>query len=595
MESREPAESARSAVSRRELAVAILGVVGLLALFLNKAFTIDDPLFLALGRHLQHDPLDFYGFDVHWYAEPERMAAVTKNPPLAGYFIALAAWLVGWSEPALHAAFLVPAAAVVAATYGLARRFGSSPLAATWAGLWSPVFLVSSTNVMCDTLMLALWSWSVLLWVRGLDQRRSSSLWWAAVLASLAFLTKYFAIALLPLLAVYAGLRERAWRRWCLPLGLPVLTAAVYELVTQRMYPELGVGLLRDAMGFASATGRGEADLAARTFVGLAFAGGCLAPVLLFTPLLASRRVLAVGALGVAAACALAARSEDLFGQRFDAIPGGAEARELGVVATELLMAQGALWACAGLVVVALALNALWSRRDPDTFLLVSWLLGTLAFAAFVNWVNNGRSNLPMAPVVGILLLRRVDAVERIRGRARPLARRLALAASAGGALAVAWADYDFAGEVRHQARTITERYASPDGPPILFQGHWGFQYYMEQGGARPWNLRSEELQRGQVVVLPVHNVNVTLDARFPPRRFERLPTLESTGRGVHTMAAFTRVSFYASDLGALPFAFGRGFPERYYLWRVREPFRASMIAAERLDAKRAGRRPDHR
>jgi hypothetical protein len=37
---------------------------------------------------------------------------ITKNPPLACHYLAAAAAVVGWSEAALHAAFLLPAVAV---------------------------------------------------------------------------------------------------------------------------------------------------------------------------------------------------------------------------------------------------------------------------------------------------------------------------------------------------------------------------------------------------------------------------------------------------------------------------------------------------
>lgn len=39
------------------------------------------------------------------------MWEVTKNPPLACYYLAISAMILGWSEPALHIAFLLPAAA----------------------------------------------------------------------------------------------------------------------------------------------------------------------------------------------------------------------------------------------------------------------------------------------------------------------------------------------------------------------------------------------------------------------------------------------------------------------------------------------------
>ena len=62
----------------------IVLVVVLLAIFLpfvNKPFNIDDPLFIWVAKHIQHNPFDFNGFDVNWYRSVQPMALVTKNPP----------------------------------------------------------------------------------------------------------------------------------------------------------------------------------------------------------------------------------------------------------------------------------------------------------------------------------------------------------------------------------------------------------------------------------------------------------------------------------------------------------------------------------
>src|SRR6516162_9584939 len=93
--------------------------------FVNKPFHIDDPLFLWAAQHIQKDPVNFYDFKATWYWSEMPMVEITKNPPLASYYIALAACLFGWSEVALHFAFLLPAIGVVLGTYMLAQRFGS--------------------------------------------------------------------------------------------------------------------------------------------------------------------------------------------------------------------------------------------------------------------------------------------------------------------------------------------------------------------------------------------------------------------------------------------------------------------------------------
>src|SRR4030042_6030006 len=127
--------------------------------FVNKAFHIDDTLFIAAAKHIQHNPLNFYGFNINWYGVDEPMSNITMNPPLTCYYIALVAKLFGWSEVVLHIAFLVPAIAVTLGSFYLAKQLCSQPMLAVMAGILTPVFLVSSTSVMCDTMMLAFWVW----------------------------------------------------------------------------------------------------------------------------------------------------------------------------------------------------------------------------------------------------------------------------------------------------------------------------------------------------------------------------------------------------------------------------------------------------
>src|SRR5712671_6640962 len=139
--------------------------------FLGKAFHLDDTLFVWAGQQITKHPWDPYGFTVTWYATPQPMWDVTQNPPLAPYYIAAVAGILGWSEVALHAAFLLPALAAILGTYFLARRLTRLPLLAAAATLAAPGFLVSSTNVMCDTMMVAIWIFATLFWLDGLDRK----------------------------------------------------------------------------------------------------------------------------------------------------------------------------------------------------------------------------------------------------------------------------------------------------------------------------------------------------------------------------------------------------------------------------------------
>ena len=143
----------------KALGILAAATIACLVPFINKAFCVDDPLFLWAAAQIQAHPLDFYGCEVNWYGTVQPLYDVMKNPPLACYYLSAAAALVGTSEPALHAAFLLPAIGAVWGTWFLARSFCRQPVSAALVALVTPALLVSSTNVMCDTLLVCLWTW----------------------------------------------------------------------------------------------------------------------------------------------------------------------------------------------------------------------------------------------------------------------------------------------------------------------------------------------------------------------------------------------------------------------------------------------------
>jgi len=147
-----------------------LVVLAMLGPFLTKPFNVDDPLFIWAAHQIQAHPGNPYGFNVNWYGTMQPMWDVTKNPPLACYYLALAAGIFGWGEIALHFAFLLPAVAAIIGAYQLARRFCDHPMLAALVTLFTPVFLISGTTVMCDVPMLAFWIWAVVLWIDGTKQ-----------------------------------------------------------------------------------------------------------------------------------------------------------------------------------------------------------------------------------------------------------------------------------------------------------------------------------------------------------------------------------------------------------------------------------------
>lgn len=553
--------------------VLTLATIALLLPFAGKAFHIDDPLFIWAGRHMRSHPLDPYGFEVNWSGTAMAMADVTKNPPLASAYIALLSSIFGEREFWLHVGFMAQAVAVVLGTYTLAGRFCKRPFYAALATLLTPVFLVSSTTLMCDVLMLALWIWAMIWWLRAIDTNKPVSFIWAGLLVGACGLTKYFGIALFPLLFSYSLFKTRGFGRWLVYLLIPIAMWGLYHWWTLNLY---GKGLLFDAAIYAKQTSSLlPMPFAFELFTVLAFTGGCFVIVLIFTPFLWPSKVwitFAVGALSFL----IFTRGPWPYAFYF----------------------QWVVLLIGGVALIALSLLDFKEQRDTHSLILLLWILGTLLFCA-VNWTLNARSLLPMGPAVAIVLVRRI---ERGNGSAKP--RYLSIAFGIAGLISVliAYADYQLANTARLAAEQIRETLGTSSR--IWFQGHWGFQYYAQARGLRAFDMKYSEIQPGDFMVIPGGNVNRVLvpsdmipagmirKASTPlliPEDLMAVPRPNASSVNVipssmidfvtsiqefpcswiTTMNETIGAGFYAA-WGPLPFVFGPVPPEKYRVIRFR-------------------------
>jgi len=544
----------------RQLGIVLAAVLLPLLLLSDRALNVDEPLFVWLAQQIQREPLDFFGFAVNWYGSEQPMYAVTRNPPLLGYGLALAGSMFGWSERALHLVFTLPACAAAAATWWLARRLTREPLAAALLTLASPVFLLCANTIMSDTSMLALWLLTLVFWLRGIDSGNDHWLWLAASFAALAVCTKYFAVALVPLLAAHGLLSRLPVRRVALPLLLPLAALGMIELAMNGLY---GFGAIQQAVAESlHLEGIARATPARQLVEGLAFAGGSVAPALLLAPWLWGARVSIAGAAAIAAFAALAPASLGWLG-----LPIAAVDSDAALAAARSYALQLAAMSASGVSLLALAAIALRGERDPGRWLLVLWLLGTFVFAAFVNWTNNGRSNLVLAPAAAILI------VLRLRARGVSFSRPSLVLASIACALlslATAVADRDWSNGVRDAARTLAERHGGDQR--LWFHGHWGLQYYLEQAGARAVDWRSDVIEPGDRLIVATNNAEVHHPSLQAAVVIDALETREP--RWIHTQAKGSGVSFNASNLGSLPFLLGPAAPDRYRVYRALRPIR---------------------
>jgi Dolichyl-phosphate-mannose-protein mannosyltransferase len=553
-------ESFQNNSSRVHYIVLAVAVLACLVPFSGKPFNIDDTLFVYEARQIAQHPLDPFGFKVNWYLDAIPMAYETRNPPLASYYSAAAAIFVGWSERALHFAFLLPALATIWGTYRLAQRLTSSPLLAAVATLLTPGFLVSANSVMCDTMALALWLWAIIFWIEGFEPQKPHCLAISALLITLCALTKYFGIALIPLLAVYSLARQRRLGSWAWYLLLPIMALTGYQQWTKAVY---GLRMITFAAHIATGVRQGRhASILANALVDLSFVGGCALPALTFAPFIWPRKkILAVCVLSALAGFLISTGRISLG----ETLGPSDFYRHWFLVGVQLT-----LFIAAGFSVMALAAADTWKRGDADSLLLMLWVLGTFIFTGFVNWTINTRSVLPLIPAAGILLARRTDALSApsMRWRHAVLAMPLALAGAVS--LWLTWADTKLADSARTAAtlieqKTIEQKTRNQPGT-VWFMGHWGFQYYMESFGAR-----------AVVVNDPPHQSGDYLAVAESARLFEMRPefvtsrdVIEIPMRvGITTAQNQIGAGFYSADTGPLPFAIGPVPPERYELIRL--------------------------
>jgi hypothetical protein len=322
------------------------------------------------------------------------------------------------------------------------------------------------------------------------------------------------------------------------------------------------------------ATAKPERHLLQQLFIGLSFTGGCLFSVLFYTPLLKlgqhqiTRKVGAVhrtarGRLGSIAPTspdfriliigfALFAALVPLF--YFDAartaLPWG-------------IAIEGALFVTIGIGILALALVDIIQRKTADSLLLGLWVFGTFIFAAMMNWTITSRTFLPMAPAVVILLIRRL----RIPTAGGSIIPYWPVLPAGLLSLLITTGDYKLAKTAQLASSSFQQRCQVELGS-IWFEGHWGFQYYMQQWNAKPLDKTQPTIDSGDVLIVPINNSNIwspSPDLLMPSPEQVNFPQFP-----VITMNWEIHAGFYASNWGPLPWVVASVPPEHYLIFRIR-------------------------
>lgn len=554
----EVAEDEKAGVSRARMAAAFFLPIVLLLPFINRAYNIDEPMFIWVAQQIVEEPLDFFGGHVNRSSGPERMYEYNQNPPGFSYYLALFGAIGGWGEPVLHVASLLAAGLCSLGTFLLAARLCPRPFFATALMVLTPGFFVSATSVMTDVGMTACYVWAAYAWLRWMETGKRSPLAAAVALIAIGALLKYYAITLVPLLAAYTLLKRRKPGLWIAALAVPVVVLVLFFMLSWNLY---GVNLLQVAAEVAQdgSVRSGDTGLY-REIVTMLFIGGCFAPMALCAPLML--RPIGLAAWLATVAAGMLIRNDDYsvvqlmlgLSDRFDA-------------STRI---QVGLMLAAGGILILLPMRNLAKRPCAEGVLLALWIYGAVIFTVLVNHLINARTLLPLAPALAIVIAR---ALPEVTSSTQRVARLAPLAAGAVLSLWVAWGDYAVAESGRQAARAFSAR-AAQDRVQLHYSGLWGFQYYIELAGATAFTASGTSL--GEELKIHMQNgdlLAVSSDGREkwrrPPESFAEVEFSSTPNPArVATYHPADQAGFYSHLSGILPYKFGPRSREEYGLYR---------------------------
>ena len=529
----------------RDLGIVILFACLANAVFLNQAYHIDEPCFLAIAKHILRDPLHPLNFRFNWSGQSLPMGQINPNPTLVPYLLACALRLTGAREWITRLVFIPFDCLAAAALYLLAARFLSMPLLPTLIVLAGPAYWINMQHLMAEKWMGAFGFTGIYVLVKSLQEGKRPWFWFSAVLLGLAMTAKYSAVFLLPPALLWAWQKRAPPRSIALHLFIavsPPLCRLLWDLGLEpgriaSVWRHLASGTVYPRLGWVHQM---------RSF--LSFAGGC-GVVTAVWPYLECRNPRRQDVI-LLTACIAAALL--LFVPGFDLDPVRGIDRITGI-----LFSSGALLALA---------NIFRPRniRSAGCSLWAPWILAVAVLQLFVYWSVVSRFILfAMPPMV----FAAAAALELRENTSR--LRRIYLVSLAGTAalsLGLGLVDYSYASAQRGLAQTIAERYLA-QGRRVWFTGHWGLQYYLEERGALGLDQAQggwDAVKSGDIVVVPSVNALILKPAPAPPSRAYQIQVDHFIP--LRLISAWTgQGAFYTNASGCfLPYSVSREPVERF-------------------------------
>ncbi len=482
-------------------------VVGVITLpFVYKAFHLDDTVFVWLAREKLNNPLAL-GLPDHGYEGNFFSLYLDTHPPLLTSYLSLLIRMFGGSsEAGLHIGLIIFPTLAAVSMFFLARRFTDRPLTAALLLIVTPGFMVMTQSVMTDVPALSLWLAAIASYVYAVDRDEKRLLALAGVFTSLAILTTYQSLSLVPLLFVYALLKRRITWKTMLPLmaALAVFGAIVFYYFLATGGPP--------KLSYSIGLNLAPVFIANKILSTVSVIGGAMVfPVIMALGMLKGKKeYLSFAALFVV-----------MFLFFLSKVASGQY--------TLLSVFLQVFFYSAGLLAVYRFFNAGAdavftddrSEKDRDNIFLILWISGVLVYSILLLPYASTRYLLPLFPPVVLMFVRYARGI--ITDRTRWL--RFAIAAVACTAVtgvAVSIADYQLAGVYRDFASSYSGQLGS-EGHKIWFAGEFGLRFYLEDNGGQYLTKQDNSPAPGDHVILShgliAYFISDELNSRLQPEQ----------------------------------------------------------------------------
>ncbi len=449
----------------------LISSLGFHLVFVDKAFHIDDPLFLYAARQILETPRDPFSSEIDWNGEERRMADFFSNPPGMSYYLAFLISAFGEKEWVLHL-FLWPfTLCSLIFFYYISQRFTDLPLRSSLVLLASPIFLVTATNLMPDIPLLCFSLGGIYFYITGHDERKTEYTLISGVFFGLAILLRYNAIILPFLMIMYSFLKRSGnGTLHLIPLLIPISVFIIWNIYSDSLY---GYPHFFAQFGFQSA----QADFG--TFLEnltanltyLSCGTGFFAVIAAFN-LIKDKG----GWLILSLVAMISFIFYFIFGHFF------AYNILHRVMATLLILSALLILAYSAFRIFK---TSKWLHSD-DLFLLL-WIVGGLVM--HLTGIHTASKYVLLILPPFILLLIKNFQIKYFN---------ISFGASLLFGLLISFADYKSANVYRQTSKMVSIEYPSQDG---YFNGHWGFQYYLEKAGLESKSVMEKNLKDSTIFV----------------------------------------------------------------------------------------------